>query len=106
MSQCWCQECGGFIFSFEKHTCPPAWQAIREGYCDPEDESTYYKVFAEDAEAAALELAKRCFSDWEYPSDFEIWVRKAESDPWEKFEITVETVPSFSANRVTAGGVA
>jgi hypothetical protein len=103
MSSSWCKDCGEFIYTSCIHICPPSWQAIRPEYCDPDDESTFYKAFGHDAEGAALELAERRFSDWEYPREIEIWVRKTAADNWQKFEITVESVPSFTASPVDAG---
>ena len=98
-----CKDCGRFISQWKEHTCPPGWQAVRPEHGDPEDESTFYNAFGEEAEDAALDIAERKFSDWEYPREVEIWVRQNPTDDWSKFEITVESVPSFSASPV--GGV-
>lgn len=97
MSSSFC-ECGRFLS--DNHICPPSWQAIRADYCDPEDESTFYKAFGNDADDAAINLAERNFSNWEYPRYVEIWVRKLSTDPWQKFEVTAEAVPSFDAQPI------
>jgi hypothetical protein len=83
--------------SFQTHICPPHWEAIREDYDDPDDESTYRKAFGSDADVAAEDLVSRFFSDWDYPREVIVWVRKDASEPWRKFEVSVEPVPSFSA---------
>lgn len=101
MNTDFCKECGAYISSFREHVCPPSWQAVRPEYGDPEDESTFYKAFGHDAESAALDVAERKFSDWEYPREVEIWVRKNAANEWVKFEITVQSVPSFSAERLS-----
>ena len=54
---------------------------------------------ANDPESAALKYAEENFSNWDYPSEMEIWVRKDDEQPWEKFEIGVEQVPSFYASK-------
>lgn len=97
MTENWCKECGAYLSSYREHACPPSWQAIRHDYCDPEDESTFYKAFGHDAEHAALDIAERKFSEWEYPRSVEIWVRKNQNESWIKFEVLVEAVPSFTA---------
>ncbi len=103
MSEFICKNCGQFKGVSRDHECAPCWQSVRPEYGDPEDESTFYNAFGEEAEDAALDIAERKFSDWEYPREVEIWVRKNPTDEWSKFEITVESVPSFSASPV--GGV-
>ena len=100
MSDNYCKECGQYKSSFSEHKCPPRWQAVRPEYGDPDDESTFYQAFGVDAEIAALELAERKFSDWEYPREVEIWVRKSPTDEWQRFEISVESVPLFSATQL------
>lgn len=103
MSDYFCKECGAYKSDYSTHVCAPRWQAVRPEYGDPEDESTFYKAFGHDAEAAALEVAERKFSDWDYPHNIEIWVRQNSTDEWKKFEISVESVPSFSASQLVAG---
>lgn len=77
------------------HECPPKWEAILNNYHD-EDEPGF--VFSDgDAENAAVKFANEHFGDWDYPSEMQIWVRKDEDDPWRKFDVTVESVPMFSA---------
>lgn len=101
MSRNFCDDCERYLSSFSQHVCPPKWQAVRPDTGDPDNEASFYKAFGDDAESAALEIADRKFSDWDYPRDMEIWVRKTQDDQWEKYEITVQSVPSFSATRIT-----
>lgn len=103
MRDAFCKKCGQYKSSFREHECPPQWQAVRPEYCDLEDESTFYEAFGREAGDAALDLAQRKFSDWEYPTNIEIWVRKNYEDEWCRFEISVESVPSFSVWPITKG---
>jgi hypothetical protein len=103
MSDNYCKNCGQYKSSFHEHECPPCWQGILPNEGDPEDESTFYKAFGHDAESAAIDIAERKFSDWEYPREVEIWVRQNPSDEWSRIEVSVESVLSFSASPV--GGV-
>ena len=91
-----CQSCNRWDFMLE-HRCPPMWDVIRDGY---HDEYNPKKVRADTGKEAALIFAENGFSDWEYPMEMEIWVRENYDDPWQKFNIYVETVPSFYAERI------
>jgi hypothetical protein len=55
-----------------------------------------------DPEEAALYLADRHFSDWDFPDQMEIWVKKPEDTEWVKFDISVQAVPEFTANQKVA----
>lgn len=76
------------------HTCQPAWDVIRPDYHDENDPKCSYGY---DAESAVIKFAEDNFYNWEYPNPIEIWIRKSEEDEWQKFEVEVESVPSFSA---------
>jgi hypothetical protein len=95
-----CPDCGEYLSSFNEHKCPPKWQAIRPDYCDEHDESTYYAAFGYTAEDAALHIAENNFSNWDYPSEVEIWVRRSLTDIWEKFSVYVLSVPSFTCQKM------
>jgi hypothetical protein len=77
------------------HVCSPAWQAILVDYHDEEAPKTVYADG--DAQQVAESFADQNFGNWDYPKEMEIWVRKDEYQPWQKFEVTVEMVPSFTA---------
>ena len=79
------------------HNCKPSYEAIRFEYHDEDDPET---VFADGLEEAALTFAEISFSNWEYPREMEIWVRKDPDDEWAKFEVSVESFPSFSATPI------
>ena len=83
-------------WGFEKtHTCAKKWEAI---CIDRHGEDEAYPVFSNgDEEDAAIAFAEKNFGDWEYPEEMEIWVRKNGNEPWSKFDISVESVPSFTA---------
>lgn len=98
-----CKDCGEYKSEYREHVCPPCWQAVRPEHGDPDDESTFYKAFGTEAQYAAIDIAERKFSDWEYPREVEIWVRQNPTDEWIRFEISVESVPSFSAHQLVAG---
>jgi hypothetical protein len=85
----------GFVAS---HKCKPSWEVFRFEYGDEDDPA---QAFGRDAEEAAISYSERHFADWEHPLDFEVWVRKSADDPWQKFDISVEAVPSFSASLKT-----
>jgi hypothetical protein len=93
-----CPNCHVFISDYSDHVCLPKWQALVPDY-DEMDGEDFRDAFGVNSESAALEIAERKFSDWEYPREIEVWVRQNPTDEWEKFEITVESVPSFSASR-------
>jgi hypothetical protein len=77
------------------HQCKPCWDVIRVEWHDEDDPRHSYGY---DAEAAVLKFAEDNFSNWEYPMSMEIWVRRTREEEWQKFEVDVETVPSFSAH--------
>ena len=77
--------------------CSPKWQAILYEY---DDENAPKQAFGFDPEVAALSFAEDNFSAWEYPEKMEIWIRKPGDIEWQKFEVTVESVPSFSATKI------
>lgn len=78
------------------HKCAPQWDVIRAEY---NDEIDPYVVFASNAEAAALKCAEKKFSDWDYPVEMELWVRENADHEWQKFDISVEPIPSFYVSR-------
>jgi len=89
-----CPICGKYDW-LNKHTCPPKWDAI---IYNRDDEENPEHAFGISAEAAALDYAEANFVRMEYPSEMEIWVRShEEGSTWQKFEITVESVPQFTA---------
>ncbi len=90
-----CPNCERYEF-LSRHKCPPEWQVILNDYDDPDEPR---RAFGETSEDAVLDVAERKFEEWDCPSNMELWVRKSSDDPWEKFDISVEAVPSFSANR-------
>lgn len=104
MSDLFCRKCGQYKSSYHEHECPPLWQAVRPEYGDPQDASTFYDAFGIDAEHAALDIAERKFSDWEYPREVEVWVRKSPTDEWSRFTISIESVPSFTAKEMRNDG--
>jgi hypothetical protein len=80
----------------DTHQCQPSWDIIRADYHDEDDPQRSYGY---DAESAVIKFAEDNFSNWEYPNSIEIWIRVSEDDEWQKFEVEVESVPSFSAYR-------
>jgi len=91
-----CKICGEWAW-LSSHSCKPRWQIIRKDY---DEEDDYENAYGHDAENAAIKYVEENFSYWEYPEDIEVWIRKTEDDQWEKFAIYVESVPSFSAERI------
>jgi hypothetical protein len=95
----YCKICHEYIFSFkaEKHKCAPAWEA----FCpDMSSEDDTQKVYSwGDSPAVAEKFLEDNFARYDHPTDCEVWVRKTPGDPWEKFTVEVEAVPSFSASR-------
>ena len=78
------------------------WQAINPKYENQEVECSCpcYDAIGLTAEYAALEIAARKFSEWGHPMEFEVWVRKNALEKWNKFEISVEIISSFSAREI------
>lgn len=93
-----CPRCHEYGF-MSRHTCPQAWEAYVVDY-DEDPENPERTAYGLDAEYAALWLAEAKFYDWECPKSMEIWVREDAEHPWQKFEIDVEPVPSFTASKV------
>ena len=91
-----CKNCGDYDF-LDRHKCLPEWEVI---YIDYHEEDDPGKAFGSDAKHAALSFAERHFSDFDYPEEMEIWVRKPEDTKWQKFKVDVEQVPSFSATQI------
>lgn len=82
------------------HECKPEWEVVRkyEGYdIDPDED--FETIRADDADMAARRLADLRYSDWDYPGHVEIWVRENFESAWQKFELDIERVPSFSVSR-------
>lgn len=99
-----CQNCKEWDWT-GSHVCPPSWEAVVvERGDDPENPER--SCFGADAEKAALSLAEKNFSNWECPEEMEIWVRQSPDDEWQKFKITVEPVPSFTAENITQANIA
>ena len=90
-----CPNCHEWAF-LDSHTCQPEWKAICADY---DDESEPGKIFGLDAESAATKYADQNFSSWEYPDEMEIWVRQGDEE-WQKFSVSVELVPEFTATRI------
>lgn len=79
------------------HKCPTKWQAILHEYYDEEEPG--YVYCNGDAQEAVELFADQNYSNWDYPRNMEIWVRKDTDEPWDKFDVYVEAVPSFSSSR-------
>jgi hypothetical protein len=84
------------------HVCNPLWNAVLYEYNDDTNPDDWYEARGNDPEEAALYLADRHFSDWDFPDQMEIWVKKPEDTEWVKFDISVQAVPEFTANQKVA----
>ena len=89
-----CPNCGEYGFT-DTHKCKPKWEAICIGWNDDDPD----KSFGYDSEEAAEKYMERNFYNWEYSEEEEIWIRKNEECEWEKFIVTVETRPHFTARK-------
>ena len=81
-----CRTCGSYVFSGEKHKCPPKWEVKIEDYY-PEDDCMF--VYAADAESAAekgLEKYDREGSDG--PSDNANVRVRVPGEDWKEFKVT------------------
>lgn len=94
-----CKNCGDYDF-LDRHKCQPEWEAI---YIDYHEEDDPGKAFGHSPKTAVLSFAEKHFSDWDYPEEIEIWVRKPGETEWQKFYVEVEQVPSFSATEIKGG---
>jgi len=98
-----CPKCGRYDF-LDRHRCLPEWLALRA----PEwlalraeyGDGVLGRAFAHNAEFAAENYAEEHFSDWEYPVEMEIWVKRVGYLEWQKFLVTVEPAPVFSATPI------
>ena len=91
-----CKNCGEIGF-LDSHKCKPVWDAILQDYNDTDEPM---KTFGYEAESAALKFAEDNFSNFDYPEEMEVWVKKPDEIDWQKFYITVESVPSFTATKI------
>ena len=87
-----CKNCGEYDL-LKDHKCRPQWEAIAVDYDDEDDPQ---KAFGYSAESAAIHFAEQNFSNWEYPEELEAWIRKPGDEEWQKFNVEVEMVPSFT----------
>uniref|UniRef100_A0A6M3JJC5 Uncharacterized protein n=1 Tax=viral metagenome TaxID=1070528 RepID=A0A6M3JJC5_9ZZZZ len=92
-----CSNCGRYDF-VDKHICPPEWQVYIPDWHDPDEPPE--RGFGHDQESVAEGYVEEHFSDLDYPEEVEIWVRKDSSCAWDKFSVTIEQVPSFSATKI------
>ncbi len=93
-----CSRCGEYDF-VQSHKCGKSWEAFCPNYGeDPEDARTVYA----DGEAkdAAEKFVDDHFSDWDYPQEVEVWVRENTESEWQKFTVTVEAAPVFTATKI------
>jgi hypothetical protein len=93
-----CEKCGVYDFK-DNHKCDPEWIVISPDWNDPDDPEDHYKGYAYNSEGAVLFCADRYFSEWDYPEEMELWVKKAGDTEWEKYYIDVQSVPEFSATK-------
>jgi len=80
------------------HTCPPRWECVEKEQGN-EDEPVAFFSAGYDEQRVAEEFAASRF-DGTNGHEWEIWVRKNEKSEWEKFNVSVESVPSFTASRL------
>ena len=87
-----CPICKQYVFDWEKHKCPPnAFECRLHEYGD-----IWGTVYAYDSGAALDKYCEDNFSNWEYPSNFEVEIRKAGTDgPIELYDVEVQPVPEF-----------
>ena len=83
-----------------RHTCPLAYGVRLEDW-NPDEEVV---VYASDPEQAATRFLAERFSDLDYPHSATVIVNEWRATRWSghlyKYEITVETVPSFTAKLI------
>jgi hypothetical protein len=92
-----CKTCGvyGWVGT---HRCPPVWECRR---VVPWDDEEWTDVYATDARNAAEEFCDIFDSDGDYMiirhGSATIDVRKKDSDVAERFEVSAESVPRYTA---------
>jgi len=90
-----CEKCGDWEFA-NIHKCLPLWDAIVPEF----DDEILRTSSGHGAGDAAENLLERNFAEWDHPGEMEIWVRKREDSEWQKFNVTVQAVPEFSASEI------
>lgn len=91
-----CQICKEALYEWRQpHRCAPRWECVMKDYDDEQEPVACFSNHSE-AEFVAEQFAAQRFSG--EGSEWEIWVRKDETQEWKKFNVTVEAVPSFTAN--------
>lgn len=63
------------------------------------DESSAVVYLAGEIESAVEQFSAARFFAWNCPRDIEIWARKVGESEWQKFDVVVESVPSFVVER-------
>jgi len=92
-----CKICGEYGW-LDTHKCQQAWDAVTSDY-DPKYEDVE-RVYAGSGKEAAEKCLGEHHSDWDYPEELEMWVRKVGETKWEKYMVTVEPVPEFTATPI------
>lgn len=94
-----CPICKRWTF-MSHHQCPPAYGVRLEDWDKEEEE----EVYANSPEDAAITFIEHRFAQFEYPKSATVIVNDWRADHWSgkqyKYEITVEAVPSFSAELI------
>lgn len=97
-----CPKCGSsypWIIT-DTCTCREFWyEEYLPGMEVPEDWQTIH-LQATTLEQAAEAIHEKHFADWDYQQYTELMIKAAGTSEWKKFEVTVETVPSFNAKEV------
>lgn len=97
-----CPICRETLYKWKlPHTCKPAWQCVVVDRHEIDEPITVYSD-AFDEQGVAETCAALHNDDGE--SSWEIWVRKDDSQPWKKFKVEMEMVPSYTANRMYLKG--
>jgi hypothetical protein len=91
-----CPICHEYPPLFGVHRCPPAWEVSSEDPLDPYF-SGWHRVYSNHEDDAATKYAEDIFYHIDCPSEFDLWVRKPDEETAQKYEISVEPVPTFSA---------
>lgn len=95
-----CTECGEFDW-IRTHTCPPLWEVQIAEYMHDEIRT----VRAHSDELAAEKFAELYDAEGDYPivdgPATTVKVRRYSTDDWTIFEVEGETVPSYTATKVT-----
>lgn len=90
-----CKICNEYDWE-DTHKCNPKWDIYEVNFDDPSEK---YYAYGEYIEEAVEKYVSLMFTEWEYPNEMEIKIRKDSSEDWQTFNIDVDMIPDFMVTK-------